>query len=86
MTTNHAPNLDDALDKEGEELAQKFAKNIPDSAFSPADLQGYLITARDCPRTAAEGIEAWVKEKLEGTTVQTTVAAKPKGDHIQTDE
>ncbi|KAK2061365.1 P-loop containing nucleoside triphosphate hydrolase protein, partial [Colletotrichum caudatum] len=50
--------------QEGEELAEEFAKYIPDGKLSPADIQSYLIATRGCPRTAVEGIEAWAKEKL----------------------
>ncbi|KAK2020558.1 mitochondrial chaperone BCS1 [Colletotrichum zoysiae] len=50
--------------EEGEQLAQEFAKKIPDDVFSPADLQGYLITTRDYPHMAAKGVEAWVKGKI----------------------
>ena len=45
------------------ELALRFSAAIPDNTFSPAQLQGYLLTHREAPVQAVENIEAWVDEE-----------------------
>ncbi|KAJ7766515.1 P-loop containing nucleoside triphosphate hydrolase protein [Mycena maculata] len=42
------------------ELAQQFAATMRDYEFSPAELQGYLLSNRDRPIAAAKEMEAWV--------------------------
>lgn len=46
-----------------EDCARRFAEQIPDGEFSPADLQDYLLTHKKTPRLAAGGVEAWMKTK-----------------------
>ncbi|KAG4427550.1 hypothetical protein IFR05_016968 [Cadophora sp. M221] len=67
--------IDDALDsvaKEeeiGEEelssLAEKFAKEMEDDIFSPAEIQGFLLKRKKDPRRAVEEVEQWVKGMVE---------------------
>jgi SpoVK/Ycf46/Vps4 family AAA+-type ATPase len=43
------------------ELATTFADKIPESTFSPAQLQGYLISHRNQPAQAVAECSAWVE-------------------------
>ncbi|KAF7934125.1 uncharacterized protein EAE97_008485 [Botrytis byssoidea] len=68
------------IEKNGEEeilekgelkmLAKQFSEHIEDYMFSPAEVQGFLLTRKKAPRKAVEEIGAWVqvtkKSKVEG--------------------
>ncbi|KAK6598583.1 mitochondrial chaperone protein [Botrytis cinerea] len=68
------------IEKNGEEqileegelktLANQFSEYIEDYMFSPAEIQGFLLTRKKAPRKAVEEIGAWVqatrKSKVEG--------------------
>ncbi|KAJ7083014.1 P-loop containing nucleoside triphosphate hydrolase protein [Mycena epipterygia] len=47
-------------DAELAKLAQQFASAMRDYEFSPAELQGYLLSNRECPVAAAAEMGAWV--------------------------
>ncbi|KAJ8061578.1 hypothetical protein OCU04_009388 [Sclerotinia nivalis] len=51
-------------------LATQFAEHIEDFMFSPAEVQGFLLTRKKAPRKAVAEIGAWVavtrKSKVEG--------------------
>ncbi|KAK3680994.1 P-loop containing nucleoside triphosphate hydrolase protein [Podospora appendiculata] len=53
----------DLPESELQALALKFSQSLPDDLFTPAQLQGYLLSYRDSPIRAVEGIEKWVKEE-----------------------
>lgn len=42
-------------------LAHEFGRRIPESVFSPADIQGYLLTHRNDPQGAVANVDSWVK-------------------------
>lgn len=44
------------------EVATRFADEIPDGIFSPAEIQGFLLKRKKEPRKAAEEVGAWVEE------------------------
>jgi chaperone BCS1 len=44
------------------DIARKFAAQIPDDMFSPAEIQGFLLTRKMKPRRAVEGVGPWVEE------------------------
>jgi chaperone BCS1 len=52
--------------KEGElqRLALQFSNQIPDDAFTPAQLQGYLLNRRNSPSAAAAETSEWVSEQI----------------------
>lgn len=53
---------------QGEELstlAKKFAEQIPDGMFSPAEIQGFLLKRKKDPRKAHEEVGKWVKGMVE---------------------
>ncbi|KDB27858.1 hypothetical protein H109_00360 [Trichophyton interdigitale MR816] len=42
------------------DLAQEFARQIPNKQFSPAQIQGFLLSHKASPRTAVERVGEWV--------------------------
>lgn len=53
-------------EKDGlKEMAKQFASKIPDSDFSPADLQDYLLLHKKNPELAVANIDKWVEDKYE---------------------
>jgi chaperone BCS1 len=48
-----------------EEMAQKFAKQLPSDKFSPAEIQGYLLIRKKNPQRALDDVEKWRDEMLE---------------------
>ncbi|KAH7240585.1 hypothetical protein MRS44_012881 [Fusarium solani] len=55
-------------------LAVEFGKKVPELTFSPAALQGFLLTHQDDPHGAVEAVEGWVEERA----AQDKAAAKAK--------
>lgn len=51
------------LEGELEKLALKFSEQIPDNAFTPAQLQGYLLKHRNSPAGAVAESAAWVEDE-----------------------
>lgn len=47
------------------ELAVRFAEQVPDALFSPAELQGFLLKRKNDPRKACNEIGKWVEGMLE---------------------
>jgi chaperone BCS1 len=45
------------------DLADSFTGKVPESEFSTAELQGYLLQHKNKPRRAVDGIQAWVDEE-----------------------
>lgn len=48
-----------------QDLAKRFADQLPEGDFSPADLQDYLILHKKSPHDAASQLQQWMKEKYE---------------------
>jgi mitochondrial chaperone BCS1 len=44
-------------------LAETFAAGVPQHEFSTAELQGYLLSCKKTPESAAAGIDAWVEQE-----------------------
>ena len=42
-----------------EEIAAQFADRLPEDKFTPAEIQGYLLTKKKEPMKAVEEVEAW---------------------------
>lgn len=61
-------------------LAEQFADMLPESTFTPAEVQGYLLTRRKSPEKAIAEFEAWrdvmMKAKERGTNIIATKAVK----------
>ncbi|RPB01884.1 P-loop containing nucleoside triphosphate hydrolase protein [Choiromyces venosus 120613-1] len=46
------------------QLSEKFADMIPENKFTPAEIQGFLMSYKRAPRFALEQLPAWLKGKL----------------------
>lgn len=46
------------------QLAQEFAEIVPEGVFTPAEIQGLLLTHKKDPRAALAAASAWVEEKV----------------------
>ncbi|TGJ78956.1 hypothetical protein E0Z10_g9809 [Xylaria hypoxylon] len=61
------------IDEELQVLAQKFAQNIPEDTFTPAQLQGYLLRYLHSATSAVDKFADWVadeKRKLAGEALR----------------
>ncbi|KAI5780925.1 BCS1 N terminal-domain-containing protein [Geopyxis carbonaria] len=45
-------------------MAQTFAEKVPTDVFSPAEIQGFLLTQKRRPERALMNVDAWVVETL----------------------
>lgn len=45
-------------------LALEFGKKIPELVFSPADIQGFLLSYHNDPRGAVDNVDSWVENGL----------------------
>lgn len=51
-------------------LAEKFAEQIPEHEFSPADLQDFLLTRKTEPQRAVDEVETWKVEILKERAIK----------------
>lgn len=50
------------------DLAEKFADMIPADRFTPAEIQGFLMSYKRAPRLAIQKLPGWLSSKLLGTS------------------
>jgi chaperone BCS1 len=67
---NHAPNTgaSTAVELRQEriaEMADQFAALLPETTFSPAEIQGYLLLKKKDPGPALAGVKEWGEKVLE---------------------
>ncbi|KAI1439433.1 hypothetical protein F5Y02DRAFT_425838 [Annulohypoxylon stygium] len=55
-----APNLGDITRAELDMLADEFKSSLNDEQFSPAQMQGFLLTYKSDPRLAVRKIKEWI--------------------------
>ncbi|KAI1205937.1 P-loop containing nucleoside triphosphate hydrolase protein [Annulohypoxylon truncatum] len=70
------PNETGDLDVPVDELpaiAQEFGNKIPDSEFSPAQIQGYLLKRKKHPRKALEEVDMWVEGFLKQKALKSKI-------------
>jgi hypothetical protein len=66
-----------------EALADKFAKELPDNTFSPAEIQGYLLMRKNQPKRAVKEVVAFREELLAKRKLVKEESAKiPKSPKI----
>ncbi|KAL8381885.1 hypothetical protein RB595_005908 [Gaeumannomyces hyphopodioides] len=58
------------------QLSKDFSNKIPEATFTPAVLQGYLLSHRTDPAAAVENAEEWVAEELEYMDTQKALAKR----------
>jgi mitochondrial chaperone BCS1 len=58
------------------DIAKKFAAQVPDAVFSPAEIQGFLLKRKMEPRRALDEVGSWVEEmrgvKVKGASKEET--------------
>ncbi|KAK6343432.1 hypothetical protein TWF730_011021 [Orbilia blumenaviensis] len=47
-----------------EKLAQEFGARVPSDKFTPAEVQGYLLSHKSDPEDALDALDDWLKSKL----------------------
>ncbi|KAI9047384.1 hypothetical protein LZ554_008830 [Drepanopeziza brunnea f. sp. 'monogermtubi'] len=52
-------------EKELSFIAERFARQVPNDMFSPAEIQGFLLKRKKDPRKACEEVDAWVQGIVE---------------------
>jgi chaperone BCS1 len=57
-------------------LAEEFAEKIPANRFTPAEIQGFLMSYKGQPDKAMGKVDAWVKEKTEPQETKTKAEKK----------
>lgn len=50
--------------EEMKSIANEFGRRIPEGTFSPAEIQGFLLKRKKCPRKAVEDVASWVEATL----------------------
>ena len=53
-----------------EAIAAQFADRLPENVFTPAEIQGFLLTRKKEPRQALEEVDVWKKAVLEAREKQ----------------
>lgn len=54
-----------------EQIASQFAARLPEDTFTPAEIQGYLLTRKKDPQRALDEVEGWRDKQLEAKTAKT---------------
>lgn len=57
-----------------EEIASKFADRLPENTFTPAEIQGYLLTRKKDPQRALDEVEVWRDKQLEAKATKSKTA------------
>ncbi|KAF3937332.1 hypothetical protein ABW19_dt0203217 [Dactylella cylindrospora] len=69
-------------DEKLSKLAHEFASRVPSDKFTPAEIQGYLLTHKSDPEEALECVDDWLKLKLEEAEL-TEVAEKKAKERLE---
>ncbi|MCJ1258651.1 hypothetical protein MMC24_006484 [Lignoscripta atroalba] len=56
------------------EIAAEFAELLPEDAFTPAEIQGFLLTRKKEPRKALDEVEEWRNKLLEAKKAKSKLA------------
>lgn len=57
-----------------EQIASQFADRLPDNTFTPAEIQGYLLTRKKDPQRALDEVEIWKDKQLEAKAMKSKTA------------
>ncbi|EPS36571.1 hypothetical protein H072_9866 [Dactylellina haptotyla CBS 200.50] len=61
-----------------ERLAQEFGSRIPSDKFTPAEVQGFLLSHKSDPEDALDGLDDWLKSRLQEIDIQEQSEQKAK--------
>ena len=70
------PPLSLSLPDSIESIAIQFADRLPEHTFTPAEIQGFLLTRKKEPKRALEEVEAWKESVLEARKKQELAKAE----------
>lgn len=56
------------------DIAEQFAKRVPDDMFSPAEIQGFLLKRKKDPRKSLQEVQGWVEGMVEQKKARTKLA------------
>ncbi|KAL5901808.1 hypothetical protein ACKVWE_011504 [Pyricularia oryzae] len=73
-TTDKKDDLETSITDADEliEMAAEFGSKIVPDQMSPAEIQGFLLKRKACPRKALRDVEAWVKTSLDHKASKTS--------------
>ncbi|MCJ1467172.1 hypothetical protein MMC07_005795 [Pseudocyphellaria aurata] len=57
-----------------EQIASQFAAKLPEDTFTPAEIQGYLLTRKKDPQRALDEVETWKVKQLEAKDAKSKAA------------
>lgn len=57
----HVVEVKDEEDDELRETSNKFGELIPEDTFSPAEIQGFLLKRKKCPKQALQDADGWIQ-------------------------
>ena len=63
------------------QLAKEFAGQIPELTFSPAEIQGFLLTRKKDPQNAVDEVAHWMKKTLEARAARKAAAANAEQEN-----
>ena len=58
-----------------EEIASQFAARLPENTFTPAEIQGFLLTRKKEPERALEEVDAWRNKFLESKAAKNRIVS-----------
>jgi chaperone BCS1 len=74
LTPPATPEEKPEAEMELEEIAARFADLLPEATFTPAEIQGFLLTRKKEPRRALVEVEAWKDKCLEAKAAKSRLA------------
>ncbi|OAX78055.1 hypothetical protein ACJ72_07638 [Emergomyces africanus] len=78
--TKHIPHTNNSPE-EIDSFALDFASRIPAGVYTPAEIQGYLLSHKHSPQGAVDGVEEWMKTiKREDSKVKCGTSTKRSED------
>lgn len=76
-TVNDAIAASNAKPEDIASIADRFADCIPDRVFSPAEIQGFLLTRKKEPLRALSEVESWRDKLLEAKALKNSLTSPP---------
>ena len=75
------PSASDSISTSGdiEAIASRFAERLPEGVFTPAEIQGFLLTRKKEPLRALQEIEAWKADTIKAKEKKASANASSVG-------
>ncbi|KAF7509109.1 hypothetical protein GJ744_008336 [Endocarpon pusillum] len=81
-----APSLQSEQSLKIEKMADEFAASLPEATFSPAEVQGYLITRKKDPSSAVAEVAAWRDAELAKKNAKKEAQREAQKDETKQDK